>query len=624
MMQAFRGSAKIIAVVFAALMLLFMVDLSGITGGGGGGGGSVLSSTSVGKINGVSVDTRVYDQAVQDRIRIAQQQSTRTLGLDDIQSIRDNVWEEFVTSTVLESEYERRGITVAAEEIADALLNVPPQEFQDAPDFQTDGQFDFQKYQRWLSSAVGQQYVPYLEARYRDELKRQKLLRVVTADVYFSDPALWRRWRDGNEIVKIGLTAIAPRTVIPDSTIEVNDDEIRDYYREHQDDLTRAAVVNMSYIAVPRIITHADTMLALDRANSVRQEILDGAPFDEIARRESADTVSGNQGGDLGEWTRGDMAQPFDSAAFTMPINTVSQPVVTDFGYHIIEITSRSGDTAEGRHILIPIEIAGAHRDELDAKADSLEILGAERLDPAALDTAARALGLLIGQTGPVQQGTRLQLGTRVIPDASVWAFRAQQGEVSPVIETFDAYFLFRVDSMTPEGVPPLSDPDVTRSLEHEVRQAKKWTAARALADDYMARLDAGATLSEAADEMGLPYREFGPFTRTRPPLPNGILIGTSFGLEQGQRSGVLDTREGLYILEVLESGAADSAAFIETLDQYRVQEISMARQNRVRNYLLALRESADVVDRRDRLYRTNAQLEAEAARLPQNQQLGL
>jgi parvulin-like peptidyl-prolyl isomerase len=380
----------------------------------------------------------------------------------------------------------------------------------------------------------------------------------------------------------------------------------------------------MSYIAVPRIVTQADTMLALERAMAVRQEILDGAPFDEIARRESADTASGNQGGDLGEWTRGDMAQPFDSAAFTMPINTVSEPVVTEFGYHIIEITSRSGDTAEGRHILIPIEIAGAHRDELDAKADSLEILGAERLDPAALDTAARALGLLIGQTGPVQKGTRLQLGTRVIPDASVWAFRAEEGEVSPVIETSAAYFLFRVDSMTPEGVPPLSDPDVTRAIGEEVRQAKKWTAARTLADDYLARVDAGGTMSEVADDMGLPYREFGPFTRTRPPLPNGILIGTSFGLEPGQRSGVLDTREGLYILEVLESGAADSAAFLEGLDQYRVQEISMARQNRVRNYLLALRESADVVDRRASLYRTNAQLEAEAARLPQSQQLGL
>jgi len=235
MMQAFRSSAKIIAVVFAALMLLFLIDLSGITGGGGGGG-SVLSSTTVGKINGVGVETRVYDQAVQERTRIAQQQSSIPLGLDDIEAIRDAVWEEFVTSTVLESEYDRRGITVSAAEVAGALLNVPPEEFQDAPDFQTDGQFDFQKYQRWLSSAVGQQYVPYLEARYRGELKRQKLLRLVTADVYFSDPALWRRWRDGNEIVKIGLTAIAPGAAIPDSVIDVTDDEIRAYYREHQND----------------------------------------------------------------------------------------------------------------------------------------------------------------------------------------------------------------------------------------------------------------------------------------------------------------------------------------------------------------------------------------------------
>ncbi len=623
MMQAFRSSAKIIAVVFAALMLLFLIDLSGITGGGGGGG-SVLSSTTVGKINGVGIGTRVYDQAVQERTRIAQQQSSIPLGLDDIEAIRDAVWEEFVTSTVLESEYDRRGITVSAAEVAGALLNVPPEEFQDAPDFQTDGQFDFQKYQRWLSSAVGQQYVPYLEARYRGELKRQKLLRLVTADVYFSDPALWRRWRDGNEIVKIGLTAIAPGAAIPDSVIDVTDDEIRAYYREHQNDLSRPAMVHMSYIAVPRIITQADTALALDLAGTLRQEILDGAPFAEIARRESSDTVSGNQGGDLGEWTRGDMAQPFDSAAFTMPLNTVSQPVLTQFGYHIIEITRRSGDTAEGRHILIPIEIAGEHRDELDAKADSLEILGAERLDPAALDTAARALGLLIGQTGSVQQGTRLQLGTRVIPDAAVWAFRAQPGEVSPVIETTAAYFLFRVDSASAEGVPPLADADVTKAIEHEVREAKKWSAARALAQDYMALLDAGATLADAADEMGLPYREFGPFTRTRPPLPNGILIGTAFGLEPGQRSGVLDTREGLYILEVLEQGAADSAAFLEALNQYRVQEISSARQSRVRNYLLALRESAEVVDRRADLYRTNAQLEAAAARLPQNQQVGL
>ncbi len=623
MMQAFRSSAKIIAVVFAVLMLLFMVDLSGITGGGGAGGG-VLSTTTVGKVNGRGVDTRMYDQAVQDRIRFMQQQTTRPLGLEGIERVRDDVWEEIVTSMVLESEYRRRGIVVTSAEVADAVRNLPPQEFQTAPDFQTDGEFDFEKYQRWLGSAVGQGYVPYLEARYADELMRQKLLRVVTADVYLSDPALWRRWRDGNEIVKIGLTAITPGTVIPDSTVEVTDEEVREYYRTRQDDLLRPTTAYLSFIAVPRIITRADTLYAIDHINELRQEILDGELFEDVARRESADSVAAANGGDLGEWTRGDMAQPFDSAAFTIQLNTVSEPVLTDFGYHLIEVTRRSGDTAEGRHILIPIEIAGEHRDDLDAKADSLEILGADRLDPAALDTTARALGLVIGETGPIQEGTRVQLGSRVIPDAGVWAFKAQEGEVSPVIETLSAYFLFRVDSINPEGVPPLSDPDVRQAITHEVRSHKKWAAAQAVGTDYVARVEAGGTMAEVAEEMSLPYREFGPFTRTRPPLPNPILIGSAFGLQPGQRSGLLETREGLYVLEVLEQDAADSTAFVASLDEYRVQEISIARQDRVRNYMTALRTSADVIDRRADLYRTNAQLEADAERLPQNQQLGL
>lgn len=623
MMQAFRSSAKIIAIVFAVLMLLFMVDLSGITGGGGAGGG-VVATTTVGKVNGQGVDTRMYDQAVQDRIRFAQQQTASPLGLEDIDRIRNDVWEEIVTTMVLESEYRRRGIVVSATEVADAVLNLPPQEFQSAPDFQTDGEFDYEKYQRWLGSAVGQSYIPYLEARYADELMRQKLLRVVTADVYLSDPALWRRWRDGNEIVKIGLTAIAPGAVIPDSMIEVSEDEIREYYRNRQDDLLRPTTAYLSFIAVPRIITRADTLYALDYINEVRQEILDGVPFEDVARRESADSVAAANGGDLGEWTRGDMAQPFDSAAFTISLNTLSEPVLTEFGYHLIEITRRSGDTAEGRHILIPIEIAGEHRDDLDAKADSLEILGADRLDPAALDTTARALGLVIGETGPIQEGTRVQLGSRIVPDAGIWAFRAQEGEVSPVIETLSAYFLFRVDSIHPEGVPPLSDPDVTRAITYEVLSLKKWTAAQAVGEDYVARVEAGSSLAEAAEEMGLPYREFGPFTRTRPPLPNPILIGSAFGLQPGQRTGLLGTREGLYVLEVLEQDYADSTAFVEGLDEYRVQEITIARQDRVRHYLTALRSSADIVDRRADLYRTNAQLEAEAERLPQNQQLGL
>ena len=50
---------------------------------------------------------------------------------------------------------------------------------QKAEQFQTEGKFDLSKYQRWLASGIGQQYVPPLEAQYRDQIQQSKLLRVV-------------------------------------------------------------------------------------------------------------------------------------------------------------------------------------------------------------------------------------------------------------------------------------------------------------------------------------------------------------------------------------------------------------------------------------------------------------
>jgi parvulin-like peptidyl-prolyl isomerase len=208
-----------------------------------------------------------------------------------------------------------------------------------------------------------------------------------------------------------------------------------------------------------------------------------------------------------------------------------------------------------------------------------------------------------------------VQVGNLVVPDAGVWAFRAQVGEVSPIIEDSRNFYLFRLDSLQPEGVPPLTDPTIRAAITEEVRSLKKWDAARARGQEYLNRLAGGDAMAQAAEAMGLPYREVGPFVRTRPPFPNPILVGTAFGLAPGTRSGLLDTSDGLYVIRVLSSVPADSAEFLKTLDEYRAQEVRLVRQDRVRNYLTALRASATVVDRRDDLYRTAAQLEAEAER---------
>jgi peptidyl-prolyl cis-trans isomerase D len=602
MMQAFRNAAKPIMVVVAFAFFAWLVlDLSGITGGTG-----LLTNTSVGKVNGQSIDARTYQTIVQQSIDARQQQSPGTLGLEDYEQVRDQVWDQIVQNNVLETEYRRRGISVSDDEIVQAIRNQPLADFQNVPDFQTDSQFDLGKYQRWLTSSVAQQYLPSLEAQYRQELQRAKLLRLVTADVYLSDAALWERYRDENETVKVALTAIVPRNAVPDSAVKVTDAEIAQYYKAHRDEFQRPRTGFLSYVALPRFTTAADTVATRARADSARQEILGGAPFADVARRESADSTSAVKGGELGEWTRGAMDPAFDSAAFAVPLRTVSRPVLSQFGYHLIEITSRKGKKAKGRHILFPIEVTGEHRDRLEAQADSLESLGADRNDPAALDTVARALNLRIGKSNPVQEGTKVQLGQYVVPDAGVWAFQAKPGATSPVIESTFAYYVFRLDSVHPAGVPTLAE--IRPSVEHAARERKKWDAARKVAKDYLKRVEEGSTMAQAAAAMKLPHREFGPFSRVNPPLTSPLVVGAAFGLDVEQRSGILDTEDGIYVLRSVAHTKADSAKFVKELDEYRASSVNAARQERVRSYIGALRSAAKIVDNRDKVLRAGSQ----------------
>lgn len=596
MMQAFRNAAKPIMVLVAITFFAWLVlDLSGITGGTG-----LLTNTSVGKVNGQSVDARTYQTIVQQSIDARQQQTPGTLGLEDYKQVRDQVWDQIIQNRVLDEEYRRRGIRVGEDEIVQAIRNSPLAEFQNVPEFQTDSQFDLGKYQRWLTSSVAQQYLPSLEAQYRGELQRAKLLRVVTADVYLSDAALWEQYRDENETVKIALTAIIPRNAVPDSAIKLSDAEVAAYYKAHPDDFKQQRTAYLSYVALPRLTTAADTAATQARADSARKEIVGGAPFAEVALRESADSGTAAKGGELGEWTRGTMDPAFDSAAFSLPLKTVSKPVRSQFGFHLIEITSRNGKKAKGRHILFPIEVTGSHRDQLDAQADSLETLGAERNDPAALDTVARALQLTIGKSNPVQEGTKVQLGQFVVPDAAVWAFGAKPGTTSPVIETPFAYYVFRVDSVHPAGVPTLAEN--RPGVEHAAREAKKWDRARKIAKDYLKRVEEGSTMAQAATAMGLAHREFGPFSRVDPPLTSPLVVGTAFGIKAGQRSGILDTKDGIYVLQTVTHAKADSTKFVKELDEYRAKAINAARQERVRSYLTALRSAAKVVDNREKV----------------------
>ena len=77
------------------------------------------------------------------------------------------------------------------------------------------------------------------------------------------------------------------------------------------------------------------------QCEELKQELLDGADFAELAKQHSS-CPSGRQGGDLGEFGRGQMVKEFDEVVFSAALNEVQGPVKTQFGYHLLEVTDRS------------------------------------------------------------------------------------------------------------------------------------------------------------------------------------------------------------------------------------------------------------------------------------------
>ena len=76
------------------------------------------------------------------------------------------------------------------------------------------------------------------------------------------------------------------------------------------------------------------------KCNALKSEIEAGADFAEVAKKNST-CPSSRDGGNLGSFGPGQMVKEFDTGVFSAPINVVQGPVKTQFGYHLLEVTSR-------------------------------------------------------------------------------------------------------------------------------------------------------------------------------------------------------------------------------------------------------------------------------------------
>ncbi|MBU5592423.1 peptidylprolyl isomerase [Clostridium sp. MSJ-4] len=115
------------------------------------------------------------------------------------------------------------------------------------------------------------------------------------------------------------------------SDVTVTEEEISLFYAENKDNFKEEESVRAKHILVE----------SFDKAKDINKEIKEGLSFEEAAQKYSS-CPSKENGGDLGNFTRGRMVPEFEEAAFKLNIGEISEPVQTQFGYHLIKVEEKT------------------------------------------------------------------------------------------------------------------------------------------------------------------------------------------------------------------------------------------------------------------------------------------
>ena len=600
MLQAMRASAKYIWIIIVVLFVggFLLAQTSGLLGRA-----PVTSTTAVATVNGEDILATTWYQTTQNLEQEATQRSNQSISLDERERLMDQAYDQLVTDALLRQEYKRRGITVTDDEIVQAARYSPPPQLMQAPDLQTDGRFDPQKYQRFLQSPLAKQQglLYQLEAYYRTEIPKEKLFDQVASDVYITDGQLWRRYKDNNDSARVTFVAFEPER-ISDSAVRVSDDEIRSYYDTHKKLFERPGTAKVSILVIPRTVTSADSAAVRNHALAVRARILGGEKFEDVAKTESADSGSAVNGGALGKGPKGRFVPAFETAAAALKPGEISQPVLTQFGYHLIRLDEKKGDTLTIHHILFRIQQSDSAATRTDRRADSLSRIAGSTDQPAKFDEAARELHIPILRA-PVIEGNPLTINGQFIPSVGPWAFEgARPGETSDLFDAEDGYYLARLDSLTPGGT--LSLEDAKRDIRTYLMRQKKIDALMPQATNF-AKVAAAGTLEGAGKLMNMQPVSTKFFTRVTgtPELAQAPeAVGAAFSLPLNTVSAPIRGMNEVIIERVDARIPADSAAFLKQKATVRAQALNQLRRQRVADFLANLKAVADIKDRRKQI----------------------
>lgn len=208
----------------------------------------------------------------------------------------------------------------------------------------------------------------------RRQFRSDEEYRTQLRETGFLTPEEYRRWlteTQRKELIRNrmieqlrGTGKLKP--VIP------TDRELRVAFEEERGRRKRPQSVSFRQIVVAPTARDSAKARAFGLADSIATELRKGGDFATAARRFSMDEASKEQGGSLGWFRRGVMDQRFEDVAFALRPGTISPPIETPFGYHLIQVERVQPAEVSARHILIMPEITQADADSARLRAESV------------------------------------------------------------------------------------------------------------------------------------------------------------------------------------------------------------------------------------------------------------
>lgn len=552
------------------------------------GTGEAITAATV---NGDEISIRQFDQAYSNyRQRLMQLFGgaiPEALGTEAV--IRAQVLEQLIEETALRQYIEQRRYRISDEALALRIRNMN--------EFRIDDQFDAEIYNAQLRS-VGLSPVAF-EQQLRLSASMEQFQNALRATAFVT-PASRKQYASlQNQTRKIRSLKYR----LDPSSVQVEDAEIEQYYRENPERYRTAEQIKIDYVEVGlekikqniivdeadvearyqeglssyttpeyreashiliQINDETDEATALATINGLRDRIENGENFADLAREFSEDPVSAAEGGSLGEIGRGEMVPTFESALFALQVDELSEPVKTAFGWHLIRVKSITGGEVQSFD-----SVRSALADEIKTELAEVQIYelveGLANLayeQPDSLQPAADQLGFEVQTSDWFDRAN----GTGIASDARVRqaAFSdeiLEQGLNSEAIELDSEHVVFvRVNQRKPAQALPLAE--VRDQVKAELIRQKLAETSLQAGVAALARLNAGETLENIAADWSVAITDHGFVERNQEQLDASILQ-KSFTMAKPDQGLVYDglaTANGEYALVELSAVISNDA----------------------------------------------------------------